>query len=187
MGKHATESGLGKSGSVLGKMKIGEVDNIENMWKHATDSGLEKSGSVPGEKLRRRTEVAAETPSAGSEGVFSANVKVVGFGSNLKLELPEHAPASARWSFDGISTLIFPWFRRKNFPSVVHKDNMEEARHRCRTREKWVGSRQNENWGGCQHRKFSKSKSRKMCFLQKWPYSTQTRKLNLASVPKLVS
>ena len=30
MGKHATESGLGKSGSVLGKMKIGEVVNIEN-------------------------------------------------------------------------------------------------------------------------------------------------------------
>ena len=30
MWKHATESGLGKSGSVLGKMKIGEVVNIEN-------------------------------------------------------------------------------------------------------------------------------------------------------------
>ena len=135
-------------------------------------------------KLPRRT---AETPSPGSEGFFSAKLKVVGFGSNLKLKLPTHAPASARWSFAEISTLIFPWFRRKFFLSVVHKDNMEEARHRCRTREKWVGSRQNENWGGCRHRKFSKSKSRKMCFLQKWSDSTQTRKLNLASVPKLVS
>src|SRR6201992_3276741 len=141
MGKHATESGLGKSGSVLGKMKIEEVGNIGNMWKHATDSGLGKSGSVPGEKLRRRTEVAAETPCPGYEGFFSAKVKVVGFGSNLKLKLLEHAPASARWSFAEISTLIFPWFRRKTFLSVVHKDNMEEAHHKCRTREKWVGSR----------------------------------------------
>src|ERR1700760_412619 len=130
------------------------------------DSG--KVGRFPErtKKLPRRT---PETPSAGSEGFFSAKVKVVGFGSNLKLKLPIHAPASDRWSFDGISTLVFPWFRRKIFPSVVHKDNMEEARHRCRTREKWVGSRQNENWGGCQHRKFSKSKSRKMCFLQNGP------------------
>src|ERR1700760_4212689 len=85
------------------------------------DSG--KVGRFPErtKKLPRRT---PETPSAGSEGFFSAKVKVVGFGSNLKLKLPIHAPASDRWSFDGISTLVFPWFRRKNFPSVVHKVNM---------------------------------------------------------------